>query len=150
MECREDIPDFRDPLDAEAQALLDALNTPLDSSDDADAKLGRLQADKAAFNAFVEDYAQRVERGTFWGLSGIKTGLFSRSARYRVLEKGPYRGVFLVDIPSQTTVALIFSKAPHENLADRIPDVVARWKDPDTAGPVEAGPDGDSGKTEDR
>lgn len=126
MDYREDVDDFTGPFDAERARVIKALKEPLATSGDADAILARRYADKEALNAFTEALAQRQDRGTFWGLPGIQTGTLSRSTRYKILEKGPYRGIFLVDRASNTAVGLIFSKAPHD-LHDRIPQVGARW-----------------------
>ena len=132
MIYREDELAFTKPLLAEADDLRRRLNTPITKSQNADEVLGQLQAERAAYNTFLDDLSMRVDRGTFWGLTGIREGIFTRSTRYRMMEHGPYRGIFLVDIPSDTTLGLSFSKEPHvKDMRGKIKDITARWQDGD-------------------
>ncbi len=131
MIYREDKHDFTAPLEAEIARVTKALNTPLATSTDADAILGTLYAERAALNSFTEHLASCVERGTFSHLPGLRTGVTGLGLphrRYRALDMAPYRGVFLVDTPSATSIGMIFSKAPHD-LRARIAALGARWQD---------------------
>lgn len=132
---RRDRDSFHEPLEAARAACLAILDRPVTRVSGAEAQLRQALDDRDALQAFDRAVADHLRQASFHTLPPVRIR-GRRIPGFHHLTCGPFRGIFVVGRDRTDVVALLFSRAPHDDILARLGELVLRQPPPADDGDI--------------